>query len=260
VQLGLNENALSEPSFYKPKPLKDIPGWDTMTDIEQAALKKEHAKAKESWADWHSKSPKDPDIAKLHSATSRPGHELKAPVSVKLSHGRTAKAWFEQVKLDDGTIVVRAKHYEVDGIKFLDSTTTKVARPMGPDLDVVAISDATTRKRIANRQLESKVVRLYRKKIAERVKGGERFHGAEHGMTLIMDDAGAGPNGVVGNLMQYGLAYLPEDVARAFANRIAPFVELSADEMMGKVAEFGLNVVNVTSKNVNYGKIPLDQW
>ena len=60
--------------------------------------------------------------------------------------------------------------------------------------------------------------------------------------------------------MQYGLPYLPEEVAKAFAERIAKFTEMSALEILGQVENFGLDVVNITSKNVNYGKIPLDKW
>ena len=196
VSLGLNKEALSEPSFFNPRPLKETPGWEQMSSAQQKALTKEHAKAKAAWDDWHSDTPSDPDIAKLKKATSYPGHELTEPVSFDLSHGRTGKALFEHVELDDGSFVIRAKYYETDGITFLDSPT---ARPMGPDLDAVAITDKTNRRRIADRQLETKVVRLYRKKIAERVRSGERFHGAEHGLTLIMDDVAAGPRGTSGS-------------------------------------------------------------
>jgi hypothetical protein len=263
-QLGMDPEALSEPNFFKPTNPKQLPEWEQISVAEQDDLLNTYKKAKKEYADWTSGNPRDPDLAKLSKATQRVGGpEITKPVTVDLGQGRQVKAIFEEVPVPGtDTIRIRVKYYETDGIVFVDS---KVARPMGPDLDAVAIYDAKAGARFADRQLETKIVRAYRKKIAERVQAGERFHGAEHGLTLIMDDVGAGPNGSVGFLMQYGIPYLPEPAAYEFAKRIEPFVEMLAEEIMGNVGKpnsgaFGQKLVNVTSTDVYYGTLPVDSW
>lgn len=263
-RLGMDPRALSEPTFFKPTKPQNLPEWNRLTTAEQQDLNKTYKKALKEYRDWTSGKPKDPDLAKLSKATQRvDGKQLKKPVTIDIGQGRKVKALFEEVPVPGtDTIRIRVKYYEVDGIVFLNS---KKARPMGPDLDAVAIYDAKAGARFSDRQLETQILRAYRKKVAERVKGGERFHGAEHGMTLIMDDVSAGPNGSVGFLMQYGIPYLPEPAAYAFARRIEPFVEMLAEEIMGNVGKpgsgaFGQKLVNVTSHNVYYGKLPLEAW
>ena len=171
------------------------------------------------------------------------------------------KAIFEEVPVPGtNTIRIRVKHYEVDGIVFVKS---KKARPMGPDLDAVAIYDAKTGERFTDRQLETRILREYRKKGAERVQRGERFHMAEHGQTLIMDDVSAGPNGSVGFLQQYGIIFLPEEAAYNYAKRIESYVEMLAEEMMqlgDGQGGFGQKLINITSTDVYYGNLPATQW
>jgi hypothetical protein len=263
-RLGMDPRGLSEPTFFNPTHPSKLPEWDQLATNQQSDLLKQYKKSKAEYKDWTSGKPKDPDLAKLSKATRRAGEpKITKPVEISLSHGRKVKAIFEEVPVPGtDTIRIRVKHYEVDGIVFVKS---KTAKPMGPDLDAVAIYDAKEGARFVDRQLESKIVLAYRKKIAERTKAGERFHGAEHGMTLIMDDVPAGPGGSVGNLMQYGIPYLPEPAAYNFAKRIEPFVEMLAEEITGNVGKpftgkFGQKVVNITSTDVYYGKLPVSEW
>ncbi len=259
TQVGLAEQALSEPSFFKPTDPKKLPEWKLMPQAQRDKLVKTYKEAAKEWADWTSGAPTNPDLAKLSKATQRVGGpEITEPVSIDMGQGRTVRAIFEESPVPGtDTIRIRAKYYEVDGIVFLDSPK---ARPMGPDLDGVAIYDAKKEARFADRQLESKVVREYRRKVAERVGSGERFHGAEHGLTLIMDDVAAGPKGNVGFLMQYGIPYLPYHVAYRFARRIEPYIEMLAEEMVGQVSDFNQPLVIVKSTEVYYGRLPLSEW
>jgi Ca2+-binding RTX toxin-like protein len=259
VQQGMHPDALSEPTLFNPRDPSKAPGWKTMSKAEREAFTAENAELQKSWDDWKTGAPQDPDLAKLRKCTNGPGHPVTEPVEIELSTNRYAKALFEEVPVEGspGTVRIRVKYYEVDGQVFVNSAEPV---PMGPDLDVVAIFDAKAGARIADRATETKVLRKYREKVAARTRAGERFHGAEHGQTLNMNDVKAGPNGHVGFLMQYGLAYLPYELAKKFAERIAPFTEMTAEAMLGQVKQFGQWTVNVTSKDINYGAIPLSSW
>ena len=259
VAQGMHPDGLSEPTLFNPKAPKQAPNWKTMSKAERAAFEQENLELQKTWDDWKTGAPQDPDLARLRKCTNGPGHPVGAPVEIELGTNRYAKALFEEVPVpgDPGTVRIRVKYYEVDGQVFVNSETPVA---MGPDLDVVAIFDAKAGGRIANRQLENKVLRKYREKVAARTRAGERFHGAEHGQTLNMNDVKAGPTGHVGFLMQYGLAYLPYELAKKFAERIAPFTEMTAEAMLGQVKQFGQWTVNVTSKDINYGAIPITQW
>jgi phage gp36-like protein len=94
---------------------------------------------------------------------------------------------------------------------------------------------------------------------------------AEHGVTLVMDDASAKVAGKL--LARYGVPFLPERVALNLLERIAPFVS-KAGSTMEQIAEtyrqlvataqseggFGQHAVVVTSDSRYLGEVPFASW
>jgi hypothetical protein len=91
---------------------------------------------------------------------------------------------------------------------------------------------------------------------------------AEHGATLIMDDADAAHAGFV--LPKFGVPFMPEDVGIPFLQRIAKYVApkgVSADEMLQNMLKAvrseggcGQHAV-VLAKDTRYlGEVPLAAW
>jgi hypothetical protein len=91
---------------------------------------------------------------------------------------------------------------------------------------------------------------------------------AEHGATLIMDDADAAHAGFL--LPKFGLPFLPEDVGIPFLERIAKFVApkgVSTEQMIKdmlavvkKEGGFGQHAVVLTKDTRYLGEVPIALW
>ncbi|HYP23528.1 MAG TPA: hypothetical protein VEV43_08140, partial [Actinomycetota bacterium] len=94
---------------------------------------------------------------------------------------------------------------------------------------------------------------------------------AEHGATLVMDDAPAKAAGKL--LPMFGVPFLPEGVGTAYLKRIAPFVAAKnaspaqVDAMYRQMVElvhseggFAQHAVVVTSDSRYLGEIPFASW
>jgi hypothetical protein len=94
---------------------------------------------------------------------------------------------------------------------------------------------------------------------------------AEHGATLVMDDASAQLAGKL--LAKYGLPFLPEGVGLAFLARIAPFVSAKNAtpkaiakmyhqmvELVRSEGGFAQHAIVVTSDSRYLGDIPFESW
>jgi hypothetical protein len=250
LKLGMPKTGLKEPVIYEPIDPRTLPDWKKLPTVEQKSLLKLREERLAELADFESDTP-SPEMAKLKSVLGQRGE-------VELSHGRTATGEFAEHKIGPNARTIRVKHYEVrnagevEGTVYSSSETPQV---LSYDVDGVAIYNKATGTRFP-RQVENFINQRWRAKMSKLIREGD-FAGSEHGFTLIADDLTAKN---AGGLIHYGLKHLPEATARAVANRIAPYVGLTPEQILHGIEDFGQHVVNISATDAYLGELPLSSW
>lgn len=198
---------------------------------------------------------------------------------------RFVTAEFETVPVKSGKArgeLIRVKSYEVEvrvnGTKVNAKQVvkpSKVALPQTADADAVAVAkqvgtDAAGKPVLEplNRAEREFVMQKYIDKNIKARRTGLIPDAAEHGVTLVMDDASAKAAGKL--LPAYGVPFLPEGPGKAYLSRIAKFVapagttsEEMLDAMLRTVQSeggFGQHAVVVTKDTRYLGDLNVSQW
>ena len=176
----------------------------------------------------------------------------------------------------------RTEVHDVNTGKVLNSKVvvdSPTPIPQGPDADAVALGKVvgTTPD---GRPIVAKLARdeqefLYPRYIDKNIKlrrAGIVPALAEHGATLVMDDASAQAAGKL--VPRYGAIFMPEEPGLRYLRRIAPFVAgvgklapAEAEAMFKKMVDivrseggFGQKAIVVTSDSRYFGEVPFSQW
>jgi hypothetical protein len=256
----------------------------------QQTAMKEWRKANDEWAKWQ-----NPDAG---SKTARLkqciGEECLVPLDLKpwptnrpgeTGLQRFVQAEYETVEVTKGRaegLLIRVKSYKVvtkvNGKTVNTKTVVKrseVARPQTPDADAVAVAkqvgvDAKGRPKLAplSRSEREFVMQRYVDKNIKARKAGLLPDAAEHGTTMVMDDASSLAAGKL--LPAYGAPFMPAKAGTDYLRRIARFVApdgVSADEMfatmLAKVQSeggFGQHAVVLTKDTRYLGEVLVENW
>jgi hypothetical protein len=212
----------------------------------------------------------------------------RVPLDAEPKNGlqRFVEAEFEQVKVKEGraeALLLRVKSYAIEvvdtdrNVVVNRKTVVNSARalPQTPDADAVAVAKVVGRDRAGqpilgplSRAEREYVMPRYVSKNIELRRTGAVPSMAEHGPTLVMDDAAARAAGSL--LPNYGVPFLPDAIGRAYLARIAKFVApagTTADDMLAKMLRtvegaggFGQHAVVVTSDSRFFGEVPFGSW
>lgn len=298
LDAGAHREVLAEASVWRNSvnPRKQ-PGFKNLSQARQEKALKEWDLANQRWAEWENPDPGS-KTARLKECLGRRNTVPLDTVPNSSGLQRFVTAEFEEVAVAEGTAearLIRVKHYEIEvrdmsptgGGRVLNRRTVvdnlDVAAPQTPDADAVALAkvigkDADGKKLLApldRAEREFVQPRYVDKNIKARKKPpgspGAIPDSAEHGVTLVMDDASARAAGKL--LASYGVPFLPERPGLAYLARIAPFVsgagatpaEIAATyhKLVGIVrAEggFGQHAVIVTRDARYLGEIPVTSW
>jgi len=296
LDAGAPKEILAEASVWRNSvnPRKQ-PGFKNLSQARQEKALKEWDAANKRWAEWENPEPGS-KTARLKECL---GRRNTVPLDTEPNSAglqRFVTAEFEEVAVAEGTAearLIRIKHYEIEvrdmnrGGRVVNRKTVvdnlEVAAPQTPDGDAVALAKVVGRDEAGNRILapfnreerEFFMPRYIDKNIKARKKPpgspGAIPDAAEHGVTLVMDDASAQQAGKL--LANYGVPFLPEGPGLAYLKRIAPFVsgagatpeQIAATyhKLVGIVrAEggFGQHAVIVTRDSRYLGEIPVASW
>lgn len=297
VDAGMPADALGEAVLWKPKVSPDkIPGFKNLSKARQAAALEEYENALKANAEWKAPKPgsKTSKLKKLI------GKEGEVPLDDKPWPGGTGidgepapglqrfvKAEFELVKVPGeyaDAYLIRVKKYQIvvkdmgRGGKVVNTKTvvnSTKALAQGVDADAVGMA------KVVGRTAEGKpilapleaaerdfVMKRYVDRNVKARAAGVTKDLAEHGATLIMDDADAAHAGFL--LPKFGVPFMPDEVGIPFLQRIAKFVApkgtspelmfLNMWEAVHKEGGFGQHAV-VLTKDVRYlGEVPIQQW
>ena len=268
-------------------------GWGDMPKVRQDAALKEWNKANKNWENWLNPEPGS-KTARLQQCI---GQEARVPLDPKPNAAglqRFVTAEFEVVDVSKGTAqakLIRVKKYVVEvvdtknGNKVVNGKTVvdeARAVPQTPDADAVAVGkhkldaqgnpvyDAQGRPVVEplSRAEREFVMQRYIDKNVKARRNGSMPDAAEHGATLVMDDASAKAAGKL--LPAYGAPFLPGGVGRDYLRRIAPFVKpkgVSSDAMYRRMVNlvnseggFGQHAVVVTTESRYLGELAVAAW
>ncbi len=287
VDAGMPPDALGEAVYWKPKVKpQDIPGFKNLSESRQAAAIKEYKNALAAVEEWN-----DPKLnSKTYKLQKVIGKEATVPLDDKPWPGglqRFVNAEFELVKVPGkyaDAFLIRVKKYElvvkdmaragkVVNTKTVVNSTKALAQ--GVDADAVAVlkvvgRDAAGQPIVASLDASERSFAMSRyidRNIKARAAGLVPDL-AEHGATLVMDDADAAHAGFL--LPKFGLPFMPEDVGIPFLQRIAKFVApkgVSPEQMFQNMLKavrseggFGQHAVVLTKDTRYLGEIPLQDW
>lgn len=293
IDAGAPDAVLGEANLWRntAHPSKQ-PGWADLPKVRQDKALSEWAKANESWAAWQNPEPGS-KTARLQQCI---GQEARVPldeVPNKAGLQRFVTAEYEVVDVVQGTAeakLIRVKKYVVE---VVDTNSGKVvngktvvdqptAVPQTADADAVAVAkqkldasgnpvfDSQGRPVVEplNRAEREFVMQRYIDKNIKARRSGAMPDAAEHGVTLVMDDASAKAAGKL--LPMYGAPFLPEGVGSNYLRRIAPYVKpkgVSTEEMYQRMLKlvqseggFGQHAVVVTSDSRYLGAINVSAW
>jgi len=298
IDAGMPPDALGEAVLWKPKVKpQDIPGFKNLSESRQAAAIKEYENALKANAEWRSPAAGS-KTAKLKKLIGKegtvplddkpwPGGPSDVPGQPAPGLQRFVNAEFELVKVEGkyaDAYLIRVKKYQVvvkdmgRGGKVVNTKTvvnSTKALAQGVDADAVGLMkvvgrdaagkpilgplDASERSFAMNRYIDANV---------KARAAGVQTDLAEHGATLIMDDADAAHAGFL--LPKFGLPFMPEDVGIPFLQRIAKFVSpkgVSPEEMLQNMLKavrseggFGQHAVVLTKDTRYLGEVPLAAW
>ncbi len=287
LDAGMPPDALGEAVIWKPKVKpQEIPGFKNLSESRQAAAIQEYENALKVNAEWRNPAAGS-KTSKLKQVI---GKEGTVPLDDEPWPGglqRFVNAEFELVKVPGkyaDAYLIRVKKYElvvkdmVRGGKVVNTKTvvnSTKAVAQGVDADAVALTKVIGRdaagKPIVGPLTASERSFVMNRYIDRNVKAraaGLQTDLAEHGATLVMDDADAAHAGFL--LPKFGVPFMPEDVGIPFLQRIAKFVApkgVSADEMFQKMLKavrseggFGQHAVVLTKDTRYLGEVPLQAW
>lgn len=268
VDAGMPPEALAEANVWTaPKHPRTMPGFESWGKPRQQAAISEWKAANKAWDEYQNPAPGSPMAALKKAVGSR--------TTIPLSGGgsalqREVVAEFEEVlvKGDHGAraALLRVKYYEeravIDGniVNSRVIVNSKKGLPQGPDADAVAIGKLVDGKVVPLTGAEKNFfMPRYRAKTTAAAKQGN-FAGAEHGATLVMDDAGTASSGFL--LGKFGLGFMREEIARPFAAKISAFTGMSPEKLLSLTGgEFGQKAVVVrASVDAYYGEVPFGSW
>jgi uncharacterized membrane protein len=287
VDAGMPPDALGEAVYWKPKVKpQEIPGFKNLSESRKAAAVKEYENALKSVAEWD-----DPKVgSKTYKLQKVIGKEGTVALDDKPWPGglqRFVNAEFELVKVPGkyaDAYLIRVKKYELvvkdtlRGGKVVNTKTvvkSTKALAQGVDADAVGLSkvsgrtaagkpilaplDASERSFIMSRYVDRNVKARAQGLVTDL---------AEHGATLVMDDADAAHAGFL--LPKFGVPFMPEDVGIPFLQRIAKFVAPSGvtpeqmfQNMLRAVRSeggFGQHAIVLTKDTRYLGEVPLQNW
>ena len=284
---GMPPDALGEAVLWKPKVKpREIPGFKSLSESRQAAAIKEYENALAANKEWANPAAGS-KTAKLQQVI---GKEGMVPLDDKPWPGglqRFVNAEFELVKVPgkygDATLI-RVKKYEVvvkdmaRGGKVVNTKTvvkSTKALAQGVDADAVGLAkvvgrDAAGKPILAPLDASERGFAMSRY-IDRNVKAraaGLQTDLAEHGATLVMDDADAAHAGFL--LPKFGVPFMPEEVGIPFLQRIAKFVApqgVTPEQMFQNMLKavrseggFGQHAVVLTKDTRYLGEVPLGSW
>jgi hypothetical protein len=294
LDAGAPKDILAEASVWTGPDPRTLPGFDDLPKLRQEAALKEWDKAKKSWDAYHNPAAGSKE-ERLRAVV---GQEARVPLDLQPNQAglqRFVTAHYEEVAVTQGEAqakLIRVKKYEIE---VVDTTRNNQvvnrktvvdlpeAAPQTPDADGVAMAKVVGRdpagkpilEPLSRAEREFVMQRYIDKNIkARRLAPGARGainDLAEHGTTLVMDDASAKAAGKL--LPSYGVPFLPEGVGTAYLKRIAPFVSAKnatpaeVDAMYRQMVEivhseggFAQHAVVVTSDSRYLGDIPFASW
>jgi uncharacterized membrane protein len=287
VDAGMPADALGEAVYWKPKVRpQEIPGFRNLSKERQAAAIKEYENALKAVDEW--------DDPKFNSKTYKLQRVIGREGTVALDDRpwpgglqRFINAEFELVRVPGryaDAYLIRVKRYEIvvkdtlrGGRVVNTKTVVNSARALaqGVDADAVAVMkvvgrDAAGKPILASMSASERSFTMSRyidRNVRARASGLVTDL-AEHGATLVMDDADALHAGFL--QPKFGVPFMPDEVGIPFLKRIAQFVAprgVSADEMFNKMlaavkAEggFGQHAVILTRDTRYLGEVPVSAW
>ena len=294
LDAGAPKEVLAEASVWRSgtNPA-DLPGFRDLSKVRQKAALAEWRKANEAWEEWINPPPGS-KTARLKECI---GQRSRVPLDSKPNvQGiqRFVTAEFEEVAVVQGDAearLIRAKYYEIEVVDTKTGQTLNKrtvldapeAVPQTPDADAVALGKVVGADEFGHpiiepftrAEREFMMQRYIDKNIkARKLKPGTKGaipDAAEHGVTLVMDDASAS---VAGKLLgNYGIPFLPKKVGLALIKRIAPFVskagatpaQIAATraQLLAAIRSqggFGQHAVVVTADSRYLGEIPFASW
>ncbi len=287
IDAGMPPDALAEAVLWKPKVKpQEIPGFKNLSESRQAAAIKEYEKALKANAEWRNPAP-DSKTAKLKQLIGKEGTVPLDNKPFPSGLQRFVNAEFELVKVPGkyaDAYLIRVKKYEIvvkDTLRSGKVVNTKTvvnstkALAQGVDADAVGLAkvvgrDAAGKPILAPLDASERSFAMSRytsRNIAARAAGLQTDL-AEHGATLIMDDADAAHAGFL--LPKFGVPFMPEEVGIPFLQRIAKFVAprgVSADQMFQNMLKavrseggFGQHAVVLTKDTRYLGEVPVQAW
>jgi uncharacterized membrane protein len=287
VDAGMPPDALGEAVLFKPKVKpQEIPGFKNLSESRQAAAIKEYENALKANAEWRSPAAN----SKTSKLKKLIGKEGSVPLDDKPWPGglqRFVNAEYELVKVPGkyaDAFLIRVKKYElvvkdmarggkVVNTKTVVNSTKAVAQ--GVDADAVGLMKVIGRDAAGKPVLgpltaseRSFVMGRYVDRNVKARAAGLTTDLAEHGATLVMDDADALHAGFL--LPKFGVPFMPEEVGIPFLRRIAKFVApkgTSPEQMLQTMLEavrseggFGQHAVVLTKDTRYLGEVPLQAW
>lgn len=286
---GMPSDALGEAVYWtSPTSPQALPGFDALPQSRKDAALKEWSAANERWVKYEN-PPAGSKEAKLKSLIGTRGRVALDDAPNASGLQRFIVGEFEEVVVTEGDAtakLIRVKHYEIEVVDttrndlvvnrktVLDNLPTAAAQTA--DADAVAVGkvvghDPGTGAPIIaplDRAEREFVMSRYTDKNIKARRTGAIPDLAEHGVTLVMEDASARAAGFL--LPSYGAPFLPESIARKYLERIAPFVktlDLTDEQMVEKMLSlvqkeggFGQHAVLVTSDSRYLGAVPFARW
>lgn len=307
MDAGAPPDLLAEAGVWTGPDPKTLPGFDDLPKLRQEAAVEEWNEANKAWAIFENPPPGSKEARLLECI----GERKRVPLDLTPTQGlqRFVTAEFEVIPVTHGQAqgkLIRVKYYEIEVVdtnrNVVVNRRTVVGKPgqkpngefewqaldeavpQGPDADAVAVgkvvgTDASGQPtfgpldRAEKEFVMPRYVDLNVK--ARRLPPGEAGaikDAAEHGATLVMNDASAVNAGKL--IPVHGLVYVPEGPGIAYLRKIAPFVtglkkpsteqiEQMFQQMLALVHKkggFGQHAVVVTSHNRYFGAVPFADW
>lgn len=287
VDAGMPADALGEAVYWKPKVRpQEIPGFKDLSKERQAAAIKEYENALKAVDEWN-----DPKAGsktyKLQRVIGREGtvalddrpwpgglqRFVNAEFELVKVPGRYADAYLIRVKRYEIVVKDTARGGRVVNTKTVVNSTKALAQ--GVDADAVAVMKVVGRDSAGKPILASldasersfAMSRYVDRNVKARAAGLVTDL-AEHGATLVMDDADALHAGFL--QPKFGVPFMPDEVGIPFLQRIAKFVApagVTPDQMFQRMLAavkteggFGQHAVVLTRDTRYLGEVPLSQW
>jgi hypothetical protein len=297
LDAGAPGDVLGEAAVWTGPDPRTLPGFADLPKPRQEAAVKAWNKAEKDWAEYHNPTDPTSKTARLKQCV---GQRSRVPLDKTPNETtgiqRFVTAEFEEVTVTEGGAqakLIRAKYYQIEVVDTRNGNTVlntkKVvdlpeAVAQGPDADAVALAKVVGTDGAGNPILEP-LDRAEReffmgRYVDENVKArrlpagapGAIPDAAEHGVTLVMQDAPAVAAGTL--LPTYGAPFLAEEVGMGHLLRISPHVigvrnptPAQVNKMFRQMVElvrkeggFGQHAVVVTTDSRYLGAVNFASW